>query len=54
MRLYNAVMGVHQSSMITFEQAPAFKILENHNGSSFIYQQAQIVIGGAPPPGIGP
>ncbi len=57
LRLYNGVMAVHQASMITFENAPAFKMLENHIGSSFIYSQAAIALpmplAGAPP-GLGP
>lgn len=54
MRLYDAVMAVHQSSMITFEQSAVFKMLENQTGSSFLYQQAQIILGGAPSPGASP
>jgi ClpP class serine protease len=51
-KLYNAVMAVHQASMITFEHGSAFKMLENHLGSSFIYAQPAIAVMGAPiPPG---
>lgn len=49
-KLYNAIMGVHQATMITFEQGSAFKILENHIGSSFIYAQPTIAVMGAPIP----
>jgi hypothetical protein len=43
--LYDVVTAVHQASMITFEQGNAFKMLENHLGSSFIYAQQALVMG---------
>ena len=52
-KLYNVVMAVHQASMITFEHGTAFKILENHKGSSFIYAQQAIAVMGAPVPASG-
>ena len=50
-KLYNAVMAVHQASMITFEHGNAFKMLENYLGSSFIYSQQAVALMGAAIPG---
>lgn len=52
-KLYDAVMAVHQASMITFEHGSAFKMLENHLGSSFIYTQQAVAVMGTPIPGAG-
>ncbi len=34
--LQDAVLSVHHSCMITFEQTHAFKIIENHNGDAYM------------------
>jgi len=41
--LQDAVLSVHHASMITFEQAGAFKMIENHSGSSYIHSQNVIL-----------
>jgi ATP-dependent protease ClpP protease subunit len=46
-RLQDAVLSVHHSVMIAFEQTPMFKIIENQNGSSYISSQAMLLMGGA-------
>jgi ATP-dependent protease ClpP protease subunit len=45
-RLQDAVLSVHHSTMITFEQTQMFKIIENHKGSSYISQQQMLLMGG--------
>jgi ATP-dependent protease ClpP protease subunit len=35
-RLQDAVLSVHHATMITFDQARAIKIIENHEGSAYI------------------
>lgn len=41
--LQDAVLSVHHASMITFEQAGALKMIENHMGSSFIQAQGVLM-----------
>lgn len=40
--LQDAVLTVHHACIHTLSSTPAFKIIENHNGTAFI-QTAQIV-----------
>jgi hypothetical protein len=47
-KLQDAVLSVHHAAMITFEQAGAFKIIENHLGSSYILAQNMILAGPMP------
>jgi hypothetical protein len=42
-KLQDAVLSVHHACMITFEQAGAFKMIENHAGNSYI-QAANMMI----------
>lgn len=42
-KLQDAVLSVHHAAMITFEQAGAHKIIENHNGSSYIQAQNTLI-----------
>jgi hypothetical protein len=48
-QLNEEVMAIHHASMITFEQTPAFKIIENHEGSSFIHAQNLLMVPGSIP-----
>jgi membrane-bound ClpP family serine protease len=41
--LQDRVLSVHHASMITFEQAGAFKMIENHIGSGYIQSQNMVV-----------
>ncbi len=43
--LQEAVLSVHHATMITFEQTPMFKIIENQVGSSFISAQQLLMLG---------
>ncbi len=43
--LQDAVLAVHHAFMITFEQTPAVKIIENHKGSAHIQTMQTILIG---------
>lgn len=42
-KLQDAVLSVHHACMITFEQASAFKIIENHIGGSYIQGQNMVI-----------
>ena len=46
--LQDAVLSVHHATMITFEQTPMFKIIENQKGSSYISTQQMLLMGGMP------
>jgi ATP-dependent protease ClpP protease subunit len=46
--LQDAVLSVHHATMITFEQTPMFKIIENQKGSSYISTQQLLLMGGLP------
>ncbi len=48
-KLQDAVLSVHHAAMITFEQTPMFKIVENHAGSSYISTQQMLLLGGSGP-----
>jgi hypothetical protein len=41
--LQDAVLSAHHAAMITFEQAGAYKIIENHLGSSYIQTQGMLL-----------
>ena len=48
-KVQDAVLWVHHATMITFEQTPMFKIIENQDGSSYIStQQMLLALGGSP------
>jgi Serine dehydrogenase proteinase len=42
-KLQDAVLSVHHAAMITFEQAGAYKMIENHLGSSYIQTQGMLI-----------
>jgi ClpP class serine protease len=42
-KLQDAVLSVHHAAMITFEQAGAYKMIENHLGSSYIQTQGMLL-----------
>jgi hypothetical protein len=42
-KLQDAVLSVHHASMITFDQAGAYKMIENHLGSSYIQTQSALI-----------
>jgi ATP-dependent protease ClpP protease subunit len=42
-KLQDAVLSVHHAAMITFEQAGAYKMIENHLGSSYIQTQNMLI-----------
>lgn len=42
-KLQDAVLSVHHACMITFEQAGAYKIIENHTGASYILAQNMFI-----------
>jgi len=44
--LQDAVLSVHHATMITFEQTPMFKIIENQKGSSYISAHQSLLLGG--------
>lgn len=44
-KLQDAVLSVHHATMITFEQTPMIKIIENQNGSSYISSQQMLLVG---------
>ena len=48
-KVQDAVLSVHHATMITFEQTPMFKIIENQNGSSYISTQQMLLAVGGPP-----
>jgi ATP-dependent protease ClpP protease subunit len=43
-KLQDAVLSVHHATMITFEQTPMFKIIENQRGSSYISTQQMLLM----------
>lgn len=43
-KLQDAVLSVHHSCMIAFEQAAAFKIIENHNGDAYMMQAQNLLV----------
>ena len=45
-KLQDAVLSVHHAAMITFEQAGAYKMIENHAGSSYIQTTQNLLIVG--------
>jgi hypothetical protein len=42
-KLQDAVLSVHHAAILTFEQAAAFKMIENHMGSSYIQAQNMVI-----------
>ncbi len=46
--LQDAVLSLHHACMLTFSATPAFKIIENHNGTAFIKIAQQVLVPGQP------
>jgi hypothetical protein len=42
-KLQDAVLSVHHACMITFEQASAFKMIENHKGDAYMLTQSRVL-----------
>lgn len=47
-RLQDAVLSLHHAYMLTFSATPAFKIIENHQGTAFIKISQQVLVQGQP------
>ena len=46
--LQDAVLSLHHACMLTFSATPAFKIIENQNGTAFIKLAQQVLVPGQP------
>ena len=46
--LQDAVLSFHHACMLTFSATPAFKIIENHDGTAFIKLAQQVLVPGQP------
>ena len=47
-KLQDAMLSLHHAFMLTFSATPAFKIIENHNGTAFIKLAQQVIVPGQP------